>query len=176
MSFLDYDLTSSNQLEHRTLQKGKEYFNFPNHQIYNHSKSQASQYKISVTNSYDKSFHTSGGFLDFDLKVIYKLLLDNFIFAFELEENNTSANEVINGSMMIEKISILQQGQSISSYDGFWLWVKNNIDLDSLTFESSIMSSNGTLTTDFKKGITIPQNGKHKFYIELESIISKLYL
>ena len=175
MSFLDYDFTST-ALEHKIIKKNNQYFNFPSHQINNNNRNEVSQYKNTPINSYNSSFHTPGGFLDFKFESILHLLFQNNIFTFELQENNTSINECINGSMMVDSVTLLEQGQIIMSYPGFYIWLKNNLNLDSLTYESIIMGQNGTLSTDFKKGISIAQNGKHKFFIELDTVLSNLAL
>ena len=175
MSFLDYDFNSE-QLTHKVLKKNNEYFNLPVWQIYNNSSNKLSQYKLTPINSYASTIHSNGGWLDFKLEKINGIVYKNFVFNFQLTENNTSANEIINGNMIVSKVELLEQGQNIYSYDNYWEYIFNCVDQDTNSFEKELLTQNAVLNTDYTKGISITQNTTSTIYIDLDTILSNIYL
>ena len=176
MSFINFD-TKSELLQHRPYFIDGKKFHFSQHQALSHSQGNFVQYRFLPQNSYASNITVNGGILSFKLDNITNCLMKDYIFSFKVSNSDASNTNVLcSGPMMISKVSVKVQGQTISSYNDITHYLKTVVQADVNTNDKNLLLDSGVLNTNLTDGVTLQTSSNTTFYIELNTILSNIML
>ena len=123
-AFFNYQ---NNEFNIRSFKNHGQYFCMNEAQYANSSNLSITTHEILPKNSYGSGqVFVNGEKLDFELDGKQNLLYNKIVLSFDLKnEHDTQNLSLINSCLLIEKVSILRNGNEISSINDYYTWLKN---------------------------------------------------
>lgn len=183
-SFFNYE---NNEVNIKSFKNHGKYYCMNEHQYANASNVNVNIHEILPKNSYGNgAVFVNGEKIDFELDGKQGLLYNKIYLNFDLKnEHDTNNLNLINICMAIEKVSILRNGNEISSINDYYTWIKNleqynlfNSDnfTDMLNVSNTNYDNNNSILPNVTKNFNIClYTSLHKSYI-LSSMPSNLTL
>lgn len=163
-SFFNYP---SDEFKIKSFKNHGSYYCIPEFQYNSNTHINLQNHDILPKNSYSNVPFVNGDKIDFELDNKNNLIYHKLYLSFDLKnENDVNVLNLINSSFFIEKLSILKNGNEISSVDSYYLWCKNLEHYqpnNSLHFSDQINVSD----TDFNINNAIAVNTTKSFMIDL---------
>ena len=118
----------------------------------------------------------NGEKLDFELDGKQNLLYNKIVLSFDLKnEHDTQNLSLINSCLLIEKVSILRNGNEISSINDYYTWLKNMETYNLFNSEHYSDMLNVSNTNPDNNNVILPNVTKN-FNITLYTSLHKSYI
>ena len=150
-----------------------QYYCVPEFQYNQNSHINIQNHDILPKNSYSNVPFVNGDKIDFELDNKNNLLYHKLYLSFDLKnENDVNALNLLNSNLLIEKISLLKNGNEISSNESYYLWIKNMEHYQ----PNNVLHYSDQLNvseTDFNNNNAIAVNTTKTFLIDLHCSLRK---